>query len=130
SRKARPSPAPHDRRSTMFPHVELNYPVLRGLHERVRDDGAALVCADALEYLERYGVARGSGALTARKRAFIEGLGAGYVDLSPALRAAPSNPQFECDMHFNEVGHDVVAATLAGWFERALGGDIGRPGAP
>lgn len=130
SRKARPSPAPHDRRSTMFPHVELNYAILRGLHERVRDDGAVMVFADAFEYLERYGVVRGSGALTARNRAFIEGLGAGYVDLSPALRAAPSNPQFECDMHFNEVGHDVVAATLAGWFERALGGDIGRPGAP
>jgi hypothetical protein len=120
SRKARPAPSPHSRTATTFPDVELNYRILEMLHERTRADGATLVFADAFEFLERYGVVRGSGALTAGNRALMERLGAGYVDLSPALRASPANPQFECDMHFNETGNRVIADALAGWFERAL----------
>jgi hypothetical protein len=120
SRKARPSPAPHRRTNTIFPDLELNYRILEALHERVRSDNAMLVFADAFEYLERYGLVRGSGALVDRNRAFIEGLGAAHVDLSPALRAAPSNPEYECDMHFNETGNRVIADTLFEWFERTL----------
>ena len=120
SRKARPAPTPHQRTTMAFPDVDLNYRILETLHERVGSDGATLVFADAFEYLERYGVVRGSGALAARNRALMERLGAGYVDLSPALRAAPGNPQFECDMHFNETGNRIVADALARWFERVL----------
>jgi hypothetical protein len=120
SRKAHPSPAPHERTTTTFPDVELNYRILEALHERVRADAATLVFADAFEYLERYGVVRGSGALVERNRALMERLGAGYVDLSPALRASPTNPQFECDMHFNEKGNFIIADSLATWFQRAL----------
>jgi hypothetical protein len=120
SQKARPAPTPHDRSRTEFPDVDLNYRILEQLHREVEADGATLVFADAFEYLERYGVVRGSGALAARNRAFIEGRGAGYVDLSPALRAASENPQYECDMHFNESGNAVVGRQLAEWFEPAL----------
>jgi hypothetical protein len=120
SRKARPAPAPHSRTATTFPDVELNYRIVEALHERVRADAATLVFADTFEFLERYGVVRGSGSLAERNRALMERLGAGYVDLSPALRASPANPQFECDMHFNDTGNRIVADVLAGWFERAL----------
>jgi hypothetical protein len=120
SRKARPAPTPHERTNTTFPDLELNYRILEALHERVRADHATLVFADAFEYLERYGLVRGSGALTGRNRSFIEKLSAGYVDLSPALRASPVNPQFECDMHFNETGHRLVAESLSEWFVAAL----------
>jgi hypothetical protein len=121
SRKARPSAAPQRRRSNMiFPDLDLNYRILEELYQHVRADGGTLLFADAFEYLERYGVVRGSGALTARNRALMEALDAGYVDLSPALRAAPTNPQFECDMHFNETGNRVMAEALAEWFAATL----------
>ena len=120
SRKARPSPASHGRTNTIFPDLDLNYRILETLHERVRGDNATLVFADAFEYLERYGLVRGSGALTTQNRAFIERLGAGYVDLSPALRASSTNPQFECDMHFNETGNRILAETLEDWFVSAF----------
>lgn len=122
SRKARPSPAPHRRTSTTFPGLELNYRILSVLNERVTADGARLLFADAFEYLERYGLVRGSGGLTVRNRAFIDTLGADYVDVSPALRASPSNPQYECDMHFNEAGNGLIAQSLFTWFESALTG--------
>jgi hypothetical protein len=120
SRKARAAPTPHERTNTTFPDLELNYRILEALHRRVASDQATLVFADAFEYLERYGLVRGSGALASRNQAFIEGLGASYVDLSPALRASPTNPQYECDLHFNEMGNRVIAETLAAWFEAPL----------
>jgi hypothetical protein len=120
SRKARPSPSPHPRGTTTFPDVDLNYRILEVLNQRVRADSATLIFADAFEYLERYGVLRGSGALAHQNRALMERLGGGYVDLSPPLRASPANPQFECDMHFNETGNRIIAQSLATWFERAL----------
>ena len=125
SRKARPSASPQGA-GTDFPHVDVNYRILEDLHREVSSDGAVLVMADAFEYLERYGVVRGSGALTARNRIFVTSLGASHVDLSPSLRAAPHNPQFECDMHFNAEGHRVVAGTLADWFTPV----IRRPALP
>jgi hypothetical protein len=129
SQKAHPSPAPHPHTDTTFPDVELNYRILERLSARSRSDGATLVFADAFEYLERYGLVRGSGALTARNRALMERLGAGYVDLSPALRAAPGNPQFVCDMHFNETGNRIVADSLADWFAADLGARFSGTGA-
>ena len=115
SRKARPSASPQ-RGARDFPDLDVNYRILETLNEHVRADGAVLVFADGFEYLERYGVVRGSGALVTRNRAFFEGRDAGYVDLSPALRASSSDPQFECDMHFNATGNRVVAEALSGWF--------------
>jgi hypothetical protein len=120
SRKARPAPTPHERTNTTFPDLELNHRILQALHDRARADHATLVFADAFEYLERYGLVRGSGALAGRNRSFIETLPAGYVDLSPALRASPVNPQFECDMHFNATGHRLLAESLYEWFAAAL----------
>lgn len=119
SRKARPSASPQGVGQD-FPYLDVNYRILDALHRRVHDDGGVLVFADAFEYLERYGVVRGSGALVARNRAFFARLDEGYVDLSPALRASPANPQFECDMHFNAAGHQVVARALFEWFEPRL----------
>lgn len=122
SRKARPSATPHRRSPTEFPHVELNYRILRELNDKVRADGARLIFADAFEYLERYGVVRGSGALVPGNRALFDELNGGYVDLSPALRASPVNPQFECDMHFNATGNRIIADTLFEWFVPELSG--------
>ena len=120
SRKARPSAAPQHSNSTDFPDVDLNYRILQELHDRVRSDGGRLVFADAFEYLERYGIVRGSGSLVERNRAFVASLGGAYIELSPALRAAPANPQFECDMHFSPTGHRAIADTLFDWFAAAL----------
>ena len=116
SRKARPSASPQRRGSQDFPDLDVNYRILEALHEKVQGDDGVLVFADAFEYLERYGVVRGSGALATRNRAFFDKLGAGYVDLSPALREMPANPQFECDMHFSPDGNRVVAEALGKWF--------------
>jgi hypothetical protein len=127
SRKARPSASPHGSNPADFPHVELNYRILQELNAKVRSDGAELVFADAFEYLERYGVVRGSGALVPRNRELFATLGAGYVDLSPALRASGANPQFECDMHFNAVGHRLIADTLADWFAATIDARPDRP---
>jgi hypothetical protein len=120
SRRARPAATPHRRTETSFPDVDLNYRILAALNERVRATGGQLVFADAFEYLERYGLVRGSGALTTRNRAFVDGMGAVYVDVSPALRRSPEVPEFECDMHFNETGHRMLAETLAARFETLL----------
>lgn len=120
SRHARPAPTPHRRTRSDFPDVELNYRILSELNARVRADGGVLVFADAFEFLERYGVVRGSGALTDQNRAFIERLGAVHVDVSPALRRSAVNPQFECDMHFNATGHRILADTLAARLEGLL----------
>jgi hypothetical protein len=119
SRTARPSRSPQDEGED-FPDLDINYRILRELNDRTQADGATLVFADGFEYLERYGVVRGSGALVSRNAAFFRDLGAGYVDLSPALRAATTNPQFDCDMHFNAVGHQAVADTLFPWFSAAI----------
>jgi lysophospholipase L1-like esterase len=116
SRKARPSASPQRREVQDFPDLDVNYRILETLYEKVQGDDAVLVFADAFEYLERYGVVRGSGALAARNRAFFEKLGAGYIDLSPALRETPANPQFECDMHFSADGNRVIAGALGEWF--------------
>jgi hypothetical protein len=126
SRKARPSPAPQHTGSTDFPDLDLNYRLLEELRARVQSDGGTLVFADAFEYLERYGVVRGSGALVARNRDFFRALGVEHVDLSPALRASTANPQFECDMHFSPAGHRVIADTLFEWFAARLGGSGSR----
>jgi hypothetical protein len=120
SRKARPSAAPQQGASTDFPDVQLNYRILSELDAHVRADGATLVFADAFEYLERYGLVRGSGALVEPNRSLFGRMGAGYVDLSPRLRRAATNPQYECDMHFNAAGHRVVADALFEWFQPAL----------
>lgn len=120
SRRARPAAAPHDRSTREFPDVDLNYRILEQLHREVRADGGTLVFADAFEYLERYGLVRGSGALVEPNRELFERLGAGYVDLSPALRAASASPQYACDMHFNEAGNAIVGSELGKWFEAAL----------
>lgn len=120
SRKARPAPTPHGGTNTIFPDLELNYRILEALNRRVREDGATLLFADAFEYLERYGVVRGSGALARRNREFAAAIGAGYVDVSPDLRASAANPQYECDMHFNATGNHVLARSLARWLEEAI----------
>ena len=103
-----------------FPDVDLNYRILQELNADVQADGGTLVFADAFEYLERYGVVRGSGALVSRNRALFERIGAGYIDVSPALRTTSQNPQYECDMHFNETGNAIVGRQMASWFEKAL----------
>jgi hypothetical protein len=126
SRKARPSASPQQPGDIDFPHLDTNYRILQELNSRVRADGGSMVFADAFEYLERYGVVPGSGALVPRNRAFAEGAGAGHVDLSPPLRAADMNPQFECDMHFNTVGHRIVADALFDWFAPRLAGRVSR----
>jgi hypothetical protein len=36
------------------------------------------------------------------------------------------NPQFECDMHFNTVGHRIVADALFDWFAPRLAGRVSR----
>jgi hypothetical protein len=120
SRKARPSASPQRRGSQDFPDLDVNYRILEALHKKVQRDGGVLIFADAFEYLERYGVVRGSGALVPRNRAFFHQLGAGYVDLSPALRQSPASPQFDCDMHFNADGHRVIAQALSEWFVPVL----------
>lgn len=120
SRSGRPDKRADRRETRDFPDVALNYRILEALHERVRADGSRLVFADAFEYLERYGVPRGSGGLVDANRAFLTSLGAGYVDVSPVLWAAPSNPQFECDLHFSPTGHRVLADALVEWFDREM----------
>lgn len=120
SRIVTPSERVQRRTNADFPDVQLNYRIIKELHQRVQSDQGMLVFADAFEYLERYGVTPGSGALAARNRAFVESLGARYVDVSPAFRTAPSNPQFECDMHFSQTGNRVLADALFDWFATEL----------
>jgi hypothetical protein len=126
SRNIHPTAILQRRRLSEFPDASLNYRIIDELHRRVKEAGATLVFADAFEYLDGYDGVSGSTALIPRNRALIQKLGAGYVDLSPALRQAPSSPQYACDLHFNVTGNHIIAETLTGWFERALP-SRGRP---
>src|SRR4029453_19230270 len=49
-----------------FADLDVNYRILAALDEKVRSDGGVLVFADAFQYLERYGMPRGSDRLVAR----------------------------------------------------------------
>ena len=64
-----------------------------------------------------------------RMAAFLASEGVASVDLAPALRArieAGERPYFARDPHWNELGHEVVGASLeAAWTERCA--DLGVP---
>jgi lysophospholipase L1-like esterase len=120
SRNVHPAELLQRDRSPEAPVVELNYHILQELHRRVSADGATLLFADAFDYLDGFGGVSGSEALVSRNRAFIQSLGADYVDLSGPLRQAPSNPQYACDQHFNVTGNHAIAEALAQWFASRL----------
>ncbi len=119
-----------------FDHVALNHQILRALHDAVRKDGGVLVFADAFQYLEPYGVPRGSDRLVARNEAFVQSLGARYVNVSQAMASVPPEGRFACDMHFSAAENRRLADALAAWFSDELGraarGDVSasRPLAP
>ena len=103
-----------------FTDVELNHRILGALQQKVRDDGGVLLFADAFEYLEPYGMPRGSGRLAADNQRFIESQGARYLNVSGAMTALRPEQRFACDMHFSEAEHRQLAETLTDWFGEAL----------
>jgi hypothetical protein len=103
-----------------FKDVDLNHRILATLHQKVRESGGVLLFADAFEYLERYGMPRGSGRLAADNQRFIESLGARYLNVSGALTRVQPEQRFACDMHFSEAEHRQLATSLADWFREEL----------
>jgi hypothetical protein len=120
SRKIHPADILQRRKVTEFPDARLNYRIIEELHRRVRANAGRMVFADAFDYLDGFGGVSGSTVLVPRNRAVMQSLGAGYVDVSPALRQAPSSPQYACDQHFNAAGNHAIAEALAQWFAREL----------
>jgi hypothetical protein len=96
-----------------FEDVDLNRRILAALHQKVTSDGGVFVFADAFEYLEPYGMPRGSGRLAPGNRTFIESLGARYANVWPAMSQVEPEQRFACDMHFSPVEHRQLARALA-----------------
>jgi hypothetical protein len=108
-----------------FTDVDLNHEILRALHQQVREDGGVLLFLDAFQYLEQFGVPRGSGRLAGGNESFVHELGARYLNVSPAMSQVPRAERFRCDMHFSPAEHRRLADALAAWFFDEL-----RRGAP
>jgi hypothetical protein len=113
------TPPPIQARDTtrVFPDVDLNYRIIQELNNEVQAAGSQMIFVDTFDYMERYAIPSGSGVLVERNKTFIESLNAGYIDLSPALRAANHIPQFVCDVHFTPTGNQILADTLFDWFD-------------
>jgi hypothetical protein len=103
-----------------YDDVALNYRIVQALQEKVAADGAVLVFADAFEYLERYGMPRGSGRLAHENASFVRSLGTRFVNVSPALSEAAPESRFACDMHFSASENRQLAAALTEWFATEL----------
>ena len=76
--------------------------------------------ADAFEYLEPYGMPRGSGRLAKQNASFVQSLGTRFVNVSPTLSEVPPESRFACDMHFSASENRQLAAALTEWFTNEL----------
>jgi|GEM_PF-5307178 len=100
---------------TQFDEVPLNYEILRLLNEQVVADDAQLVLIDAFDYWETVAGPRGNGVLADQNHQLAEDLGAGYINVSPLLRAEKSYIRFPCDGHYNPLGNKVLGQAMFDW---------------
>lgn len=94
--------------------LEINLKIIEELGKQVRQTGATLVIADAIQYFRS-----SSKDLSRRLESLAKEKGLGYLPLSDYLNEASDrgiSTQWRYDSHFNKAGNEVFAQAMYEWF--------------